>query len=122
MIFTVDYETWAQAGRSRDEVGYTQLLNDKGFRCCLGFAARDCGIPDIKMLIAEYPEDLELDHYPDARNTFIEDNHCNNEFTIGAVDINDDITINLWERVAKLQAHAKEHGHEFVFINLPEGL
>lgn len=42
MKCTVKRSEWNRGGRY-SEYGISQLLNEKGFKCCLGFAGEQCG-------------------------------------------------------------------------------
>lgn len=49
--FTVDRRTWARGQRN----GEPALLNEQGCRCCLGFYAAACGVPDADMSNEQSP-------------------------------------------------------------------
>lgn len=40
--FTIDRSRWSRRGKN----GASRMLNCDGNRCCLGFAAQACGVPD----------------------------------------------------------------------------
>lgn len=47
-VLTIRRSRWRRGGESKrlvDAYGETQLLNDRGLMCCLGFDARACRVP-----------------------------------------------------------------------------
>lgn len=65
--------------------GYTALLNEEGYMCCLGFRCHQMGIPKKDLLGISSPEDLSDDwDIPDLVNG------CDDtSFTDQAIRIND---------------------------------
>lgn len=45
--FTVERETWCRGGKGAKN---PLLLTEDGYRCCLGFWGRACGVSDRRML------------------------------------------------------------------------
>lgn len=54
MKFTVDRATWA-----RGDANFSRLLTYAGNRCCLGFMAKQCGVPDSVILDVRSPSGLD---------------------------------------------------------------
>lgn len=50
--FTVDRAAWRTATRG---IGLAMLLNEQGYRCCLGFMAQSLGVPDATSKLCAYP-------------------------------------------------------------------
>lgn len=100
MKFRVIREMW-----HRGRGGYrSALLTTQGTRCCLGFLAAECGIPDQAMLsrgsfhdlcVREYPEsDREIDRevaerLPTSLIGLDEFNVMNTDLTNRIIDAND---------------------------------
>lgn len=133
MKVTIDRATW----RSGGELGYktgrgdTELLNDEGFRCCLGFHASAAGVPD-RFLHCGAPRRVATGGYDAWGDAWGEEltraglvkliklvrgkNWENTEFAIKAMHINDLEELSREERESRLIALAKKHGHEWTFV------
>ena len=54
--FTIVRSKWAHGGTQNERIlGPTNLLNDKGNMCCLGFYAEACGAPKTYLRGRAYP-------------------------------------------------------------------
>jgi hypothetical protein len=112
MIFTVVIPQW-----STGDAGNTSLLDPvTQMRCCLGFALKDCGVPDSELENVGDPEMVDSPEAEKFASIFLNESENNNEFTNKAIEINDADQIDDDERMTRLQVLAKQYGHEFVFV------
>lgn len=99
--------------------GDPRLLNERGFRCCLGFCASQLGVPDPAMLEMGTPADVGKDVGPlTFRRGDPDDDFASwgdTELTTGAVEINDDPTLSDLERESGLESLFEKHGHTIEF-------
>jgi len=130
MKVEIDRATWRTGGHNPPPKygsgrGNTALLNDEGFRCCLGFHGAAAGVDDHYLLRKGEPISIVLEYNEpdeDSVQAFIEAGliHANEEnntaFAADAIYINDRGDLSRNEREKRLVALAKEHGHEWVFV------
>jgi len=152
MKFTIDRSKWRCGGDVRLEKsndnrrgqGFTQLMNDLGFMCCLGqISVQLCeskGLPiypiigegkpeDVGNMLNILEDDLEdefrcwYEMYKEAGLITLEDNGeleglcaANSELTKLAIGINDDNSLSDEERENKLVGLFADHGHEIEFV------
>lgn len=60
-VLTIVRPKWRRGSIEPDKgfgVGRVLLLNEQGFRCCLGFDAAACGVPDAQLLGIGDPGEL----------------------------------------------------------------
>ena len=87
--------------------GSTQLLNDQGYMCCLGFRCHQMGIPKKLLLNVGMPLGLYNSYdIPDLINEL----GRNSEFAVQAVRINDDSSLSPEEREKAITKHFKKIG------------
>lgn len=105
--FTVRRSKWRRGGpKNIHTMGYTNLLNEQGFMCCLGFACNQiCRIPKKKLLGESLP-----DKVIGNESTFVDRHGVNKNFVYTAVRINDASYINDKVREARLKKLFKENG------------
>jgi hypothetical protein len=121
MQVVVDCKTWRRGGGAQDGVslteqfGLTCLLNSKGYKCCLGFAALQLGYTEEEILDVRGPGGL-----PRPGNILCTENGQRTDFSEEAMSTNDNSLISDQQRMEKLQQIGEEHGVEFEFINQPE--
>jgi hypothetical protein len=110
LICTVNRKTWARGNKVPDD--NQSLLNQNGTRCCLGFLAKKCDVPDTSIEEVGMPYDLDSDEY--MMFPHVEDAHYSiwNKFA----NINDDKVLSEEEREEKLRQLAKENGFRFRFV------
>lgn len=105
---------WRRGGATNYKNGKTKLLNEQGFKCCLGFAARQLGYKG-KLLDMTHPSNTKcvID-----KLTYRYDNAIfNTKFAIMAANTNDDECISDEERMTKLNKLARKAGLKFVFVD-----
>ncbi len=115
--------------------GPTKLLNHEGFSCCLGqFAPQlEPSITPEQLLDGDIPQSLKVNiplltvprDSEDADQTSLNiapDNYqwIDSKLACDAIEINDDSTMDLEERIEGLQEIFKEAGYEIEVINKPE--
>ena len=127
----IDRATWrfggdvSMTGDSIDaKFGETELLNDKGYRCCLGFACQQLySLTDKK--IFNRPEPLNaLTRFKWERTVFskaVRDNDFRT-FENLAIDLNDDVTLTREKREAHLTSLFADVGVKLSFTGqYPKG-
>lgn len=108
--YTVDRSNWRCGGRYGDDsvshgTGATQLLNEEGFMCCLGFVTRQL-LPDVEILGVYQPRDIDVKYLLNKNTKLSQDAMC----------INDDSGMPYEERERRLTELFKRHGYELEFI------
>jgi len=106
--FVVDRSTW---NNGRHGKGLAELLNKKGYRCCLGFVASQCGVSDEKLLKVLQPKYLKAWIRPLTDLHFKE-----TELSKIAMDINDSPSLNDDQREFRLKELFAEHGYSIEFV------
>lgn len=121
MRFAVQRHKWRCGGDGPSAHGFgtTYLLNDEGYRCCLGFVAQQCGHTDSQIRrLGEPCEDRELSEVL-VTEVYDQSNECtkvvNSALADKAVSINDEKELSRDERESRLIALFSYHGHELVF-------
>jgi hypothetical protein len=122
--FVVQRSKWLRGGES----AYSCLLTTAGHRCCLGFVASQCGVPDGALLKRSTPSviDCRPGHVLTTRISPLllslrEDQEDGHEYLVdsplseAAIAINDDGSITEAEREAQLTALFAEHGYALRF-------
>jgi hypothetical protein len=83
----IDRATWKN---SYHGVGPTYLLNRQGYRCCLGFLGKACGLNDNQLDVIGKPSLFKQQHikelFPDALFE-LGPEYCTNEYIL--ININD---------------------------------
>jgi hypothetical protein len=70
-VLTIERATWRRGGESGYKAhGSTNLLNEFGFMCCMGFDALACGIPKQALLNANYPSSLVIRGRVDSESEY----------------------------------------------------
>jgi hypothetical protein len=88
-------------GKNQTGMGISQLLNNKGYMCCLGFRCHQMGIPKKDLLGMASPNSISNNwDIPDLTNSY-----SNTEFTLEAVRINDDGKLTSEEREIAITEH-----------------
>lgn len=61
-VLRIDRAKWRTGSESKNTTGKgdTQLLNDKGYMCCLGFYCNQTGIPKTKLLDVPTPDGISI--------------------------------------------------------------
>lgn len=119
---TIDVSKWRTGGvdvrnPNTTGVGPVRLLNKYGYMCCLGFECIRLGttLDEIKYkcspdMVITKADISELVHLSDYGNT-------EKEFSLKAIQINDDDSITLSERKEKISSHFSTIGVKVEFIN-----
>ena len=111
---TIDRLKWRRGGSSHnDEEGKTQLLNDGGRMCCLGFhAVQICGASPEEIKGIADPQRVEILLVGLQR---FDNSDANSYFSASAMAINDEEDIDNEERERRLSELADRHGFRYVF-------
>ena len=128
MKVVIDRTKWRRGGDRHElvkEGGKTQLLNDKGMMCCLGFVSKACGHTDKDILyvggpggIREKSENLisyllrYRSGYPKQPYNLVE-----NKLTDQAIAINDKFDLPQKEREDRLSQLFAKHRIQLEFVN-----
>ena len=115
---TIDRAKWrcgGDGGPNGNGAGDTQLLNDSGYMCCLGFIAREAN-SDLELLGASEPDDLKEPIWglsiPKPGSVRLK----NTKLTFDAIRVNDDEELSFEEREAKLLELFKDSPYELEFV------
>ena len=90
---TIKRSQWCRGGK--EKYGPSMLCNDRGFRCCLGFLGRACGLKDGQMVDIAAPISEELG---EGRNLFPKPKEDWGVF----MEVNDDPNMSSHQREKKL--------------------
>ena len=119
--YIIDRSRWRWGGPYYDEKrGYTRLLNQEGFMCCLGFLAKQCGCSAQRILNVPVPRKINwkvagLDRK--ALSDLLTPDGAHSEFSSIAIDINDAVDLSKEDREDRLIGLGKNHGIELEFIS-----
>jgi hypothetical protein len=122
----VDCATWRRGGNfpttkngkdcsANVAYGATCLLNSKGYKCCLGFAALQLGYTKEDIFDMGGPSRLT-----GSANILRTEAGKNTDFSERAMSVNDDSLLNDRQRMKALQEIGRQYGVRFEFINKPE--
>ena len=123
----IDRSKWRTGGEGyrHTGIGDTQLLNDDGYMCCLGFYCLQAGVPQDKILNVGEPDDIvNVREFYDKSEDFAfllvdrdydDDSMINTDFTRTAIRINDKESITPDEREKMIKDHFKYMGIEVVY-------
>lgn len=123
----IDRSKWRTGGEGyrHTGIGDTQLLNDDGYMCCLGFYCLQAGIPSEDILGVGEPDDIDgvrdfYNKFEDMELLLVDmepyENLMNKtKFTIAAISINDKETITPDEREQMIKDHFGSVGIEVVY-------
>lgn len=118
-ILTIDRRKWKTGDFVEGNEEYhgsgivTQLKNDEGFMCCLGFRCHQLGVSSKLLLNNTAPNDIKGWSIPDL----ITGNGRNSAFTNKAMTINDDESLTHKKREEKIIAHFATINVIVKFIN-----
>ena len=110
MRVEVDRSKWRRGGSAYPQDGTTRLKNERGLKCCLGFATEQSGVSLVRVgwfreIMFTYPSELR-----DCRLSWLI------ELEIAASEINDAKRLSDATREKRLSSLFAEHGHEMVFV------
>lgn len=129
MKYTIDRSKWRRGFERLDvaEVGYTELLNEKGNMCCLGMIEEQRGCSRVRLLNAPNPASAHLCDRSDGGISepgllwALNERHAEEKYvditqlTAAAMRINDDLYISDASREARLIELFAKHDVELVF-------
>ncbi len=116
LICTIDRSEWARGKKVPKDS--QSLLNEDGTKCCLGFLALKCQVPDDKIQDVGMPYDLCPFEY--NKLPILNDDgkvHGPYDGWNKFANINDDADILDKDREAKLRQLAKDNGFRFRFVS-----
>ena len=84
--FTIDRSKWVQGGyeNNGELLGFSELLNDEGNMCCLGFYSKACGVHEDGLLGQYTPAELQDQQVP-----YMTVNGCSSPFASDLMKLND---------------------------------
>lgn len=121
---TLDYSRWrcGKDGSYQIGTGYTKLLNNHGYMCCLGQFSLQLNeeLKESELLNFGYPHQVS-DLTKKMIKFLVLDGHFLNasELSIEAVKINDNEKIDNEERIKQLKELFLQHDFEIEVINKP---
>lgn len=120
-VLVIDRSIWSTGTHGK---GITQLLNDHGYKCCLGFECLRLGCMEDEIRNEGDPCEVlkPLTNLNDFNEGYNENgdyfSECySSEFAIRAMKINDDENIDDEIREDKISEHFKKVGITVEFIN-----
>lgn len=121
--FTIDRATWRCGGREQSDKhhgsGATLMLNEEGFKCCLGHIASQCGFTDKQLFNHGRPSQVVKGAGTKPTGFLTETDNSNivdSLLTHAAIAINDDENISFEERETELAKIFRNAGYEISFI------
>jgi hypothetical protein len=113
----VDRSKWRFGGDIKNvKYGWTMLLNERGFKCCLGFAIQQLeGVPEHEMLNLKDPADLNK-RMKDLTILIGPESIVNSGLSNELMMLNDNRRLTHQEREEKIYEAGKEHGILFEFV------
>lgn len=114
MEFTVDRSKWRCGGNGPNQngVGETQLLNDQGYMCCLGFVAKQLGAQQTDIYKVECPQYVPRF----IGNILVDDDGMDSLLTNRAMSINDFPSTSKEQKEQHLIQLFAEEGNSIKFI------
>jgi hypothetical protein len=106
----INRDRWVRGGGTKPEFGTTELLNNKGRMCCLGFFCVATGVSSNALSGKESPCDLKT-HIPMLTDPITLEN---TQFAIQAIEVND-AAIDEPEREREIVKLFKSHGVKLQF-------
>jgi hypothetical protein len=109
----LDYSKWrcGDFGKHSVGFGFTQLLNNEGYMCCLGQIGRQCGMLDSELIGRGIPSKVYRSSIPIFSR--------NSAFIGQALLINDDPDTSPEEKISALTQLLAAEGIELEVINKP---
>lgn len=122
---TLNYKVWRCGGtvpssnpKNCHGEGVTALLNKNGYMCCLGQFALQLGADREEIIGRPYPTTIDKKISPLTKvelNTIV-----GTAFSEIAVDINDDDSTTIPEKIKALKKLCKKYKYKLKVINLPK--
>lgn len=109
MKFVVNRKTWYR-GQGTE---YSKLLREDGTRCCIGFVAQQCGVPDHTIRNVGTIYYCSSSNYPWPA-------WFNEGLAVSLTEAyiaNDSLTLNEQQREQQITEIFVKHGDEIVFID-----
>lgn len=134
--YTIDADKWrCGCGHNALGDGYTRMLNEEGYMCCLGQISEQMGVEKQFLKESCDPEEvanriINGNESSVAKQKYLTHNHlikyikkCKNNVRLSnlakrAIDINDDKDLSTKERVEKLKALFADNGIKLRFKNI----
>lgn len=116
-VCTIDTNKWCRGGMN----GRSQLLNNEGNMCCLGFLANQCGISKKYLEGKSYPCNLcqqMIGNIPLLNQKNKYHDWCQTELSMALTEVNDNNMITDIDRKSELTQLFKEKlGVKLVFVD-----
>lgn len=113
--FLIDRKTWGRGRNTYEHSPSSELLDGDGYRCCLGFVGKQCGIKDSDLLYEGTPADCVSKFlFPSfliAKNSELNSNEGNL-----LMEINDDPYTSDHYKEKKIKHIFQQYGYEVNFI------
>lgn len=135
-VVVIDATKWRCGGSSYDNrpncvlgSGRTRLLNEDGYQCCLGFIAEQSGVPKSNLMQTD-PESLSWNANIKIDKLVSRDKNVSNKLyqmrntklANEAISINDNTTITISTKTARLRKLFAAHGIKLKFKNLKKAI
>lgn len=109
--FTINRATWrcGRNGPHSHGIGDTKLINDEGFKCCLGEIGLQCGVPRGKLIYQ--PNPCQVIEPTRTYAAMLIGKFSHTLLGAAAMGINDDPRLTRPQREAKLKALFAKSGY-----------
>ena len=117
MHFIIEKSKWLRCPKQDHKMEYSGLLMN-GKMCCLGFCAKQLGVPNEELSKACLPDEITLPIYTALLMGYFinEYNNLNNTLSLCAADINDNYKTNDEEKIKLLTELFEFNGHTIEFV------
>lgn len=114
----IDRQKWrtGQEGPHKTGDGPTQLLNEEGFMCCLGFECLRLGLTEDNILQIGEPQEVDEAYY-DNIDYMLTGARFQKDWVTEAININDSVTMVLAEKEEAIIKLFANQGVNVTFIN-----
>lgn len=115
--FKLSLKEWrsGRKGKYQTGEGFTLLLNQEGYKCCLGQFCEQLGVDKKHMRVA-YPDSLPVDYPVLRKNGLLDAKGLCTKFTKKCAVINDSMDLTVEMKIEMLKKVCEEHGHELEVV------
>lgn len=114
----IDRQKWRTGsdGPHKTGEGTTQLLNEQGFMCCLGFECLRLGLTEENILQIGEPQEVDEAYY-DNIDYMLTGARFQKDWVTEAIEVNDNPELTLDQKEALIESIFGKEGIEVKFIN-----
>lgn len=117
MHFIIEKSKWLRCPKQDHQMKESGLLIN-GKMCCLGFCAKQLGVPDEELSKTYFPNAITLPIYKALLVGYFvnKSNKRNNKLSLRAADINDNHKTNDEVKIKQLTELFEANGHTIEFV------